>query len=87
MLAPMKFATALISGLAVVALFLAVVGLYGVIAYARVRLAYASRSAPGLTTSRGSCSCVAPCSLVSDCSPELRSAPQARACSTPIFMV
>jgi hypothetical protein len=34
MLAPMRFATALVSGFAVVALLLAVVGLYGVIAYA-----------------------------------------------------
>jgi putative ABC transport system permease protein len=34
MLAPVKFATALVSGFAVIALLLAVVGLYGVIAYA-----------------------------------------------------
>jgi predicted permease len=34
MLAPMKFATALVSGFAVIALLLSVVGLYGVIAYA-----------------------------------------------------
>ena len=34
MVAPMKFATALVSGFALIALLLAVVGLYGVIAYA-----------------------------------------------------